>query len=131
MKSVILVLKVTSGVVVDTRYNTYVVNYVITLRDYIWYKFDLKKKIKYRVCVFITKRNKQLEIFQEVFLSKVFFLQEQQEREWRKREEKEAIKKAETEAILKKAREEQIRSKQHFMAVEVQRDRREFDKVLR
>lgn len=57
--------------------------------------------------------------------------QEQAEREWRKKEQDEAMKKAKLEAVMKVARTEQIQSKEHFMAVQAQRERMEFERVLR
>lgn len=41
------------------------------------------------------------------------------------------IRRADTEASLRKAREEQIKHRDHFMAVEAQRDRAEFERVLK
>lgn len=38
---------------------------------------------------------------------------------------------AETEMMLKNAREQQIRNKEHFLAVQAQRDRSEFERVLK
>lgn len=57
--------------------------------------------------------------------------QEQAEREWRKKEAEEAAKKAETEAMLKVARANQMDQKEHFLAVQAQRERAEFERVLR
>ncbi|XP_039251391.1 cilia- and flagella-associated protein 45-like [Styela clava] len=57
--------------------------------------------------------------------------QEQAEREWRKKEQEEAMKKSKMEAVMKVARTEQIQSKEHFMAVQAQRERMEFERVLR
>ena len=54
---------------------------------------------------------------------------EQAEREWRKKEAHEMRQKAETEATLKAARSQQMAQKEHFLAVEAQRDRAEFEKV--
>ncbi|XP_071958281.1 cilia- and flagella-associated protein 45-like [Antedon mediterranea] len=56
--------------------------------------------------------------------------QEQREREWRKKEREMAIKKAENEQMLKVAREIQVRNKDHFLAVQAQRERAEFERVL-
>ncbi|XP_072165777.1 cilia- and flagella-associated protein 45-like [Diadema setosum] len=57
--------------------------------------------------------------------------QEQREREWRQKEKEEAIIKAETEQMLKEAREVQVQNKEHFLAVQAQRERAEFERVLR
>ncbi|XP_035674846.1 cilia- and flagella-associated protein 45-like [Branchiostoma floridae] len=57
--------------------------------------------------------------------------QEQAEREWRKKEREEARLKAEMEELLKRAREDQVMSKEHFLAVQAQRERSEFERVLR
>ncbi len=57
--------------------------------------------------------------------------QEQAEREWRKKESKEAIEKSETEAMLKVARAQQMEQKEHFLAVQAQRERADFERVLR
>ena len=55
----------------------------------------------------------------------------QAEREWRKKEALEQQKKAQTEAMLKVARTQQMEQKEHFLAVEAQRERAEFERVLR
>uniref|UniRef100_A0A0B7A4H8 Cilia- and flagella-associated protein 45 n=1 Tax=Arion vulgaris TaxID=1028688 RepID=A0A0B7A4H8_9EUPU len=57
--------------------------------------------------------------------------QEQAERDWRRKEADEAKKKAELEDSLKKARTMQMQQKEHFMAVQAQRERLEFERVLR
>lgn len=57
--------------------------------------------------------------------------QEQTEREWRQKEAEEARKKAEQEAMLTEARAVQMENKEHFLAVQAQRDRSEFERVLR
>lgn len=38
---------------------------------------------------------------------------------------------ADTDSMLRVARDEQIRSKEHFLAVQAQRDRAEFERVLK
>lgn len=57
--------------------------------------------------------------------------QEQAERDWRKKEAIEAAKKAETEATLKQARANQMAQKEHFLAVQANRERVEFERVLK
>lgn len=57
--------------------------------------------------------------------------QEQAEREWRKKEAEQAKKKAELEDSLKQARAVQMEQKEHFLAVQAQRERAEFERVLR
>ncbi|XP_074079223.1 cilia- and flagella-associated protein 45 [Macrotis lagotis] len=57
--------------------------------------------------------------------------QEVAEREWRQKEKENALKKAETEAMLKQSRLEQVAYKEHALAVQVQRDRDEFERILR
>lgn len=57
--------------------------------------------------------------------------QEQAEREWRAKEAAEARHKAETEAMLKQARAQQMSQKEHFLAVQAQRERADFERVLR
>ncbi|XP_052804822.1 cilia- and flagella-associated protein 45-like isoform X2 [Mya arenaria] len=57
--------------------------------------------------------------------------QEQAEREWRKKEAEEGRKKAETEAMLIDARKNQMNQKEHYLAVQAQRERNEFERVLR
>ena len=57
--------------------------------------------------------------------------QEQAEREWRAKEASEARKKAETEAMLVHARQQQMMHKEHYLAVQAQRERQEFERVLR
>ncbi|PIK54624.1 putative coiled-coil domain-containing protein [Apostichopus japonicus] len=56
--------------------------------------------------------------------------QEEREREWRRKELEDSIKKAETEKMLKEAREVQVRNKEHFLGVQAQRERAEFERVL-
>lgn len=56
--------------------------------------------------------------------------QEENERMWRKKEKLEALKKAESEAIMRKARAEQVQNKEHYIAVQAQRERHEFERVL-
>lgn len=57
--------------------------------------------------------------------------QEQSERDWRRKEAEEMRKKAELEESLKKARSVQMQQKEHFLAVQAQRERAEFERVLR
>ncbi|XP_012273259.1 cilia- and flagella-associated protein 45 [Orussus abietinus] len=57
-------------------------------------------------------------------------VQEEVEREWRRKEKEEALKKAEAQKMLKIAREEQINNKRIMQALEIERDRQEFEKVL-
>merc|ERR1711976_28877 len=56
--------------------------------------------------------------------------QEQAEREWRKKEAEEMKQKAQTEAMLKAARAQQMEQKGHFLAVQAQRERADFERVL-
>ncbi|XP_006168906.1 cilia- and flagella-associated protein 45 [Tupaia chinensis] len=57
--------------------------------------------------------------------------QEAADREWRRKEKEKAQKKIETEAKLRKSRLEQVAFKEHTVAVQVQRDRDEFERILR
>ncbi|XP_024896286.1 cilia- and flagella-associated protein 45 isoform X2 [Pteropus alecto] len=57
--------------------------------------------------------------------------QEVADREWRRKEKENAQKKMETEAKLRKSRLEQVAFKEHSLAVQVQRDRDEFERLLR
>ncbi|XP_057583375.1 cilia- and flagella-associated protein 45 isoform X2 [Hippopotamus amphibius kiboko] len=57
--------------------------------------------------------------------------QEVADREWRRKEKENAQKKMETEAQLRKSRLEQVAFKEHTLAVQVQRDRDEFERILR
>ncbi|XP_016046968.1 cilia- and flagella-associated protein 45 [Erinaceus europaeus] len=56
--------------------------------------------------------------------------QEVADREWRQKEKEKAQKKMETEAELRKSRLEQVAIKEHALAVQVQRDRDEFERIL-
>uniref|UniRef100_A0A2K6G3N8 Cilia- and flagella-associated protein 45 n=1 Tax=Propithecus coquereli TaxID=379532 RepID=A0A2K6G3N8_PROCO len=56
--------------------------------------------------------------------------QEVADREWRRKEKENAQKKMETEAKLQKSRLEQVAFKEHTLAVQVQRDRDEFERIL-
>ncbi|XP_027946804.1 cilia- and flagella-associated protein 45 isoform X1 [Eumetopias jubatus] len=57
--------------------------------------------------------------------------QEVADREWRRKEKENAQKRVETEAKLRKSRLEQVAFKEHTLAVQVQRDRDEFERILR
>ncbi|XP_012604641.1 cilia- and flagella-associated protein 45 isoform X2 [Microcebus murinus] len=57
--------------------------------------------------------------------------QEVADREWRRKEKENAQKKMEIEAKLRKSRLEQVAFKEHTLAVQVQRDRDEFERILR
>ncbi|KAL8592950.1 hypothetical protein ACOMHN_050777 [Nucella lapillus] len=57
--------------------------------------------------------------------------QEQAERDWRAKEAAETRKKAETESMLEHARYQQMMQKEHYLAVQAQRERQEFERVLR
>lgn len=57
-------------------------------------------------------------------------IQEEVERDQRKKDKEEAIKKAEIEAQLRRAREQQVQMQEHFLAIEAQRERQEFQRVL-
>ena len=56
---------------------------------------------------------------------------EQAEREWRRKESDEMRKKVFVEEGLKQARTQQMVQKEHFMAVQAQRERNDFERVLR
>ncbi|XP_041373036.1 cilia- and flagella-associated protein 45-like [Gigantopelta aegis] len=57
--------------------------------------------------------------------------QEETEREWRLKEAAQQEKKAAVEAMLKEARTVQLQHKEHNLAVQAQRERAEFERVLR
>ncbi|NXA56118.1 CFA45 protein, partial [Nothocercus julius] len=57
--------------------------------------------------------------------------QEAAEREWRRKEKEAARRKAETDALLKQSRLEQIAAREHGVAVQVQQDRNDFERILR
>jgi len=57
--------------------------------------------------------------------------QERGEREWRVKEADMTRKKCETESMLKQARSQQMDQKEHFLAVQAQRERADFERVLR
>lgn len=57
--------------------------------------------------------------------------QEVADREWRRKEKENAQKRMETETKLRKSRLEQVALKEHSLAVQVQRDRDEFERILR
>lgn len=58
-------------------------------------------------------------------------IQEEIEREWRQKEKEEALKRLEAQRILQKEREEQLNNKRVMQAIEIERDRREFKKIVR
>lgn len=57
--------------------------------------------------------------------------QEAAEREWRRKEKENAQKKVDMEAKLRKSQLEQVAFKEHTLAIQVQRDRDEFERILR
>lgn len=57
-------------------------------------------------------------------------IQEEVEREWRQREKEEALRRLETQRLLQKEREEQINNKRMMQAIEIERDRREFERIV-
>ncbi|XP_031467289.1 cilia- and flagella-associated protein 45 [Phasianus colchicus] len=57
--------------------------------------------------------------------------QEAAEREWRRKEKEAARRKAEMEEQLRRGRSQQIAEKEHCMAVQVMRDRHDFERILR
>lgn len=57
-------------------------------------------------------------------------IQEEVERNWRKREKEDAIKKLEIREKLALARQEQINNRKLLQAMEIERDRREFEKII-
>jgi len=62
---------------------------------------------------------------------RVRYTQEAAEREWRRKEAEEIQRQMETEATLREARQQQMAQKEHFLAVEAQRERADFERVLR
>lgn len=58
-------------------------------------------------------------------------IQEEVEREWRRKEKEEALKKLEAQRMLQKEREEQKNNKRIMQAIEIERERREFEKIVR
>ena len=56
---------------------------------------------------------------------------EAHEREWRKKEADEVRKNIEMNTLLREAREQQMKQKEHVLAVQAYRDRVEFEKVLK
>ena len=56
---------------------------------------------------------------------------EQNERNWRKKEAEDEVKRVETEQMLKKSRLKQIEQKQHYMGIQAQREKADFQRVLR
>ncbi|XP_029175757.1 cilia- and flagella-associated protein 45-like isoform X1 [Nylanderia fulva] len=58
-------------------------------------------------------------------------VQEEVEREWRQKEKEETLKKLYAQRILQREREEQINNKRIMQAIEIERDRREFERIVR
>ncbi|KOC58900.1 Coiled-coil domain-containing protein 19, mitochondrial [Habropoda laboriosa] len=58
-------------------------------------------------------------------------IQEEVERQWRQKEKEEALKKAEAQKSLMEEREKQISSKRLMQAIELERERCEFEKIVR
>ncbi|XP_032898527.1 cilia- and flagella-associated protein 45-like [Amblyraja radiata] len=57
--------------------------------------------------------------------------QEAAERDWRRKELDDEKKKAKLNAVLKESRSTQIQQKQHFLAVQANKERQEFERVLK
>ncbi|KAJ1526643.1 hypothetical protein ONE63_008228 [Megalurothrips usitatus] len=57
--------------------------------------------------------------------------QDEVEREWRRKEKEEALKKAKEEQQLKKAREEQISHRRSMQALEIAREKQQFERIVR
>ncbi|XP_043261259.1 cilia- and flagella-associated protein 45 [Colletes gigas] len=58
-------------------------------------------------------------------------IQEEVEREWRRKEKEKALKRAEAQKFLIEEREKQILNKRIMQAIELERERREFEKIVR
>lgn len=58
-------------------------------------------------------------------------VQEEVERDWRRKEKEEALKKVDAQRILQREREEQINNKRIMQAMEIERERREFERIVR
>lgn len=58
-------------------------------------------------------------------------IQEEVEREWRQKEKEEALKRTEAQKLLKDEREKQIYNKRIMQAIEIEREQREFEKIVR
>ncbi|XP_008216445.1 cilia- and flagella-associated protein 45-like [Nasonia vitripennis] len=57
-------------------------------------------------------------------------IQEEVSREWRRREKAEAMKRLENQRKLRSVRDQQINSKMQMQAMEIEREKKEFDKIL-
>lgn len=57
-------------------------------------------------------------------------IQEEVEREWRRKEKEEALKRIEAQRRMKESRDDQINNKRIMQAMEIERDKREFQRVL-
>lgn len=53
------------------------------------------------------------------------------EREWRQKEKEEALRRAEAQKALIEERQKQINNKRIMLAIELERERREFEKIVR
>lgn len=58
-------------------------------------------------------------------------IQEEVEREWRQKEKEEALRRAEAHKALVEERQKQINNKRIMLAIELERERREFEKIVR
>lgn len=58
-------------------------------------------------------------------------IQEEVERQWRQKEKEEALKRAEAQKLLIEERKKQINNKRVMEAIELERERREFEKIVR
>ncbi|XP_043518237.1 cilia- and flagella-associated protein 45-like isoform X1 [Frieseomelitta varia] len=58
-------------------------------------------------------------------------IQEEVERQWRQKEKEEALKRAEAQKLLMEERKKQINNKRVMEAIELERERREFEKIVR
>ncbi|XP_011876040.1 PREDICTED: cilia- and flagella-associated protein 45-like [Vollenhovia emeryi] len=87
-----------------------------------------REREKTRVAMRTVQAHDLQEQIDEINAARV---QEEVEREWRRKEKEEALKKLEAQKILQREREEQVNNKRIMQAIEIERDRREFERIAR
>ncbi|XP_033359201.1 cilia- and flagella-associated protein 45-like isoform X2 [Bombus vosnesenskii] len=87
-----------------------------------------KEKAKTTVAIQTLQARGQQERIDELNAARI---QEEVERQWRQKEKEEALKKAQAQKLLIKEREKQINNKRIMEAIELERERREFEKIVR
>ncbi|KYN39082.1 Coiled-coil domain-containing protein 19, mitochondrial [Trachymyrmex septentrionalis] len=91
----------------------------------------IKYHTSHSVMLFSLKLIKTINVHAQIDEINAARVQEEVEREWRRKEKEEALKKLEALRILQKEREVQVNNKRIMQAIEIERERREFERIVR